>query len=81
MTFRTWYEHYEFLVMPFGITNALIAFMDLMNWIFKNYLDEFIIVFIDDILIYSNDEDQHVEHLRIVFQPLKDQKLYAKFKK
>ena len=79
--FRTRYGHYEFLVMPFGVTNAPAAFMDLMNRIFKRYLDEFVIVFIDDILIYSKDEDQHAEHLRIVLQILKDQRLYAKFKK
>ncbi|XP_057459270.1 uncharacterized protein LOC130749931, partial [Actinidia eriantha] len=79
--FRTRYGHYEFLVMPFGVTNAPAAFMDLMNRVFKNCLDDFVIVFIDDILIYSKDEDQHAEHLRIVLQTLKDQKLYAKFKK
>ncbi|XP_057461073.1 uncharacterized protein LOC130751473 [Actinidia eriantha] len=79
--FRTRYGHYEFLVMPFGVTNAPAAFMDLMNRIFKRYLDECVIVFIDDILIYSKDEDQHADHLRIVLQILKDQKLYAKFKK
>lgn len=79
--FRTRYGHYEFLVMPFGVTNVPTTFMDLMNRVFKNYLDEFVIVFIDDILIYSKDEDQHAEHLRIVLQTLKDQKLYTKFKK
>ena len=52
--------------MPFGVTNALTTFMDLMNWIFKYYLVEFVIVFINDILIYSKDEDQHAEHLKIV---------------
>ena len=79
--FHTWYRHNEFLVMLFGVTNAPAAFMDLMNRIFKNYLDEFVIVFIDDILIYSKSENQHADHLRIVLQTLKDQKLYAKFKK
>ena len=67
--------------MPFGVTNALAAFMDLMSRVFKNYLNEFVIVFIDDFLIYLKDEDQHAEHLRIVLQTLKDQRLYAKFKK
>ena len=65
-TFRIQYRHYEFLVMSFRVTNAPTTFMDLLNWIFKNYLDEFVIVYIEDILIYSKDEDQHANHLRIV---------------
>lgn len=79
--FRTRYGHYEFIVMPFGVTNAPAAFMDLMNRVFKRYLDDFVIVFIDDILIYSESEEQHAEHLQIVLQTLKEHKLYAKFKK
>ncbi|KAA3479982.1 reverse transcriptase [Gossypium australe] len=79
--FRTMYGHYEFLVMPFGLTNAPVVFMDLMNWIFKLYLDSFIIVFFDDILIYSRDESEHAEHLRIVLQTLRDKQLFAKFSK
>nr|BAL46523.1 hypothetical protein [Gentiana scabra x Gentiana triflora] len=79
--FSTRYGHYEFLVMPFGLTNAPSAFMDLMQRVFMPYLDKFVVVFIDDILIYSKDEKEHEEHLRIVLQTLKEKKLYAKFSK
>ena len=78
-TFRTRYGHYEFLLMPFGLTNAPTAFMDLMNRVFHPYLDQFIIVFIDDILVYSKNVDEHVTHLRIILQTLRDRELYAKF--
>ncbi|KAG8472826.1 hypothetical protein CXB51_034699 [Gossypium anomalum] len=79
--FRTRYGHYEFLVMPFGLTNAPAVFMDLMNIIFRPYLDKFVVVFIDDILIYSKDETEHAEHLRIVLQTLRNKQLYVKFSK
>ncbi|KAH0712645.1 hypothetical protein KY289_008604 [Solanum tuberosum] len=80
-TFRTRYGHYEFLVMSFGLTNAPAASMDLMNRVFKTYLDMFVIVFIGGILIYSRNEEDHVSHLRIVLQTLKDRELYEKFSK
>ena len=79
--FRTRYGHYEFLVMPFKLTNAPAAFMDLMNRVFKPYLDTFIIVFIDDILVYSRSKEEYTEHLRIMLQTLRDKQLYAKFSK
>ena len=79
--FRTRYGHYEFLVMPFGLTNAPAAFMDLMNRVFKDYLDKFVIVFIDDILVYSKSKEEHEQHLRAVLQRLREKQLYAKFKK
>ena len=79
--FRTWYGHFEFLVMPFGLSNAPAAFMDLMNRIFRPYLDQFVIVFIDDILIYSGSGEEHAEHLRIVLQILREHQLYAKLSK
>ena len=66
MTFKTRYDHYKFLVMPFRLTNAPVAFIDLMNRVFHPYLDQLVIIFIDDILVYSRNAEEHVYHLRIV---------------
>ncbi|XP_077232116.1 uncharacterized protein LOC143866802 [Tasmannia lanceolata] len=79
--FRTRYRHYAFIVMPFGLTNAPAVFMDLMNRVFHDYLDKFVVVFIDDILVYSKSREEHEEHLKIVLQTLRQKKLYAKFSK
>ena len=79
--FRTRYGHFEFTVMPFGLTNVQTAFMDLMHRVFQPYLDQFVVVFVDDILIYSQSEWEHEDHLRIVLQLLRDHLLYAKFSK
>nr|GEX73341.1 retrotransposon protein, putative, Ty3-gypsy subclass [Tanacetum cinerariifolium] len=79
--FRTRYGHYEFQVMPFGLTNVPAVFMDLMNRVCKPYLDNFIIVFIDDILIYSRNKEEHANHLRIILELPRKEKLYAKFSK
>ena len=81
IAFRTRYGHFEFTVMPFGLTNALAAFMDLMHRMFQPYLDQFVIVFVDDILIYSQSEWEHEYRLRIILQLLRDHQLYAKFSK
>jgi len=80
-TFRTRYGHFEFLVMPFGVTNIPAVFMDLMNRVFAHYLDQFVVVFIDDILIYFKTKEEHAEHLRIILQTLRQEKLYAKLSK
>nr|GFB82494.1 putative reverse transcriptase domain-containing protein [Tanacetum cinerariifolium] len=80
-SFRTRYGHYEFLVMPFGLTNAPAIFIDLMNQIFHEFLDKFVIVFIDDILVFSKSKEEHEDHLRTVLQTLRQEKLYAKFSK
>ncbi|XP_058780179.1 uncharacterized protein LOC131653873 [Vicia villosa] len=79
--FRTRYGHYEFLVMPFGVTNAPAVFMDYMNRVFQPYLDQFVVIFIDDILIYSRTIEEHMEHLRIVLSVLREKQLFAKFSK
>ncbi|KAL4340916.1 hypothetical protein GQ457_08G034130 [Hibiscus cannabinus] len=77
IAFRTRYVHYEFLVMSFGLT----TFMDMMNWVFHEYLDQFMVVFIDDILVYSHMEEDHDRHLQVVLQKLLDNKLYVKLSK
>ena len=79
--FNTRYGQFEFVVMPFGLTNAPAVFMRLMNEVFHDYLDKFVIVFIDDILIYSRSEEEHKEHLRMVLERLRDRKLFAKLSK
>ncbi|TYK14713.1 pol protein [Cucumis melo var. makuwa] len=79
--FHSRYGHYEFIVMSFGLTNALAVFMDLMNIVFKDFLDTFVIVFIDDILVYSKTEAEHEKHLHQVLGTLRANKLYAKFSK
>ncbi|GJS81583.1 putative reverse transcriptase domain-containing protein [Tanacetum coccineum] len=79
--FRTCYGHYEFQVMLFGLTNASTVFMDLINQVCKPYLDKFMIVFIDDILIYSKSEEEHAKYLKLILELLKKEELYAKFSK
>jgi hypothetical protein len=80
-TFRTRYGHYEFIVVPFELSNALAVFISLMNGVFREYLDKFVIIFIYDILIYSKLEEEHKNHLRMVLQVLREHKLYAKLSK
>jgi hypothetical protein len=80
-TFRTRYGYYEFVVVSFGLSNALVVFMCLMNGIFKNYFDRFVIVFLDDILVYSKSEEEHEHHLILVLQVLRKHQLYAKLSK
>ena len=80
-TFTSKYGHYEYVVMPFGVTNAPVVFMDYMNRIFRLFLDKFVVVFIDDILIYSRTQEEHAEHLRLVLGVLREKQLYAKLSK
>ena len=79
--FTTRYGLYECTVMSFGLTNALAYFMGMMNKVFMEYLDKFVVVFIDDILIYSKNEEEHAEHLRLVLGRMREQQLYAKYSK
>ena len=80
-TFKSRYGHYEYVVMPFGVTNAPKVFMDYINQIFRPYLDKFVVVFIDDSLIYSKDKEEHADHLRVVLVVLKERQLYGKLSK
>ena len=79
--FRMRYRHYECLIMPFGLKNAPAAFMDLMNRVFRPYVDHFFVVFINDILVYSKDRENYDTHLRVVLETLRKERLYAKFSK
>ena len=79
--FRTRFGHYEFVVVPFGLTNVPAVFMSLMNGVFRKYLDRFVQFFLDDILIYNKNEREHEEHLQIVFSYLREKKLYGKLSK
>jgi hypothetical protein len=78
---RTRYGHYEFTMVQFGLSNAPVVFMCLMNGVFREYLDKFVIVFLDDILVYSKSEEEHDHHLRMVLQVLREHHLYAKLSK
>jgi hypothetical protein len=79
--FRTCYGHYEFLLMSFGLMNTPAVFMDLMNHVFRPYLDRFVVIFIDDILVYSSSDQEHEQHLRLILQTLREYRLYAKLSK
>lgn len=80
-TFRTRHGHYKFLVMPFGVTNAPAMFLNMMNMVFSPYLDKFVVVFIDDILVYSRSREEYVEHFREVLHTPRENQLYEKLKK
>ena len=80
-TFRTRYGHYEFVVMPFGLTDGTTTFMCLMNSILGKYLEKFVVLFIDNILFYSETKEEHDEHLKIILQVLREHQLHAKFNK
>ena len=77
----TWYGAFEFLVMPFGLTNAPTTFCTLMNQVFHDYLDKFVVIYLDDIMVYSSSLEEHKRHLRLVFERLRENQLYVKKKK
>jgi hypothetical protein len=79
--FRTRYGHYEFTVVPFGLSNSPVVFMSLMNGVFRDYLNKFVIIFLDDIMVYSRTKEEHKQHLRMVLQVLRENQLYAKLSK
>ena len=79
--FRTRYGHYKFLVMPFGLTNAPVVFIDLMNRVFRPYFDRFVVIIINDILVYSSSDQEHEQHLGLILQTLRKHRLYAKLSK
>ena len=79
--FRSRYGHYEYVVMPFGVTNAPVVFIDNMNRIFRSFLDKFVVVFIDGILIYSRTQEEHAKHLRLVLRVIREKQFYAKLSK
>ncbi len=81
MTFKTHFGHYEFVLVPFGLMNAPSVFMNLMNAVFRKYLDKFVQVFLDDILIYSRTLEEHEEHIRLVPKCLRENQLYAELLK
>jgi hypothetical protein len=76
--FNTRYGHFEFIIIPFGVTNAPVTFMDLMHRVFRPYIDQIVVIFIDDILVYSKDPQEYAEYLRMVLEKLREVKLYAK---
>jgi hypothetical protein len=81
MAFKTCYGHYKFLVMPFGLMDTPIMFIDIMNKVFQPYLDKFVVVFINDILVYSHFCEEHEQHLRIVLETLRTNRLYVNLSK
>jgi hypothetical protein len=79
--FQTRYEHFEYNVMPFGLTNAPTVFQHLMNDVFREFLDDFVVCYLDDILVFSKNEEEHINHVRLVLEKLRIARLYAKLEK